>query len=73
MMAQTRQARALAPYDTGEHGYYVVNRETLIVAAGPFADPHTAQREATHRNAIQPATPGLLEVRLIGPSKVSDW
>ena len=72
-LARGRQATAQAAFDAGEHGYYVVNRETRIVGAGPFDDPAVAQREAARRNDIPPVTPGLLEVRLIGPSRVSDW
>lgn len=58
--------------DRGVHGYYVVNRVTNIAAAGPFADHHAARVEAGRRNRIPLATPNLLEVRLIGPSKVPD-
>ena len=65
--------RACDAYHARVCGYYIVNRETDLAVAGPYKDPAEAQLEASRRNRMPLAKPGVLEVRLIGPSKVPDF
>ena len=47
--------------DPSAPGFYVVNRQSKLVS-GPYASKSEAQRVADEKNAIEPATPGLLVV-----------
>lgn len=51
--------RGADTYQRGVPGFYVVNRQTNI-GSGPHASLEEAEAEAERRNAIPPATPGLL-------------